>query len=245
MSVVKGSKQINMVVVPHRPVQVFLVRLSVLVCMLLVGTGFYFLGYSNGVFVNGDARAERDQLVIELETANNQVASLRQEVVNNEQASAVDRRALSNVQDTILSLQEKNAQLEEDVLFYKQIMSPENNETGLVIGQLDLLVTEAEDRIRYRIEFKQLANNENIITGYTNVNILGMQDGQEISIPLRSLSVNEDRLDIRLQFRYFQNIEGELVLPDNFEPDKVQILAVSEGRNGKTIQKSFGWLVEM
>jgi hypothetical protein len=33
-------------------------------------------------------------------------------------------------------------------------------------------------------------------------------------------------------------------LPENFEPTKVQIMAVAEGDNAKTVQKSFGWLVE-
>ncbi len=71
-----------------------------------------------------------------------------------------------------------------------------------------------------------------------------MRNSQEISIPLSDLSASEQNEEIRLQFRYFQNIEGELVLPENFEPTKVQILAVAEGENGKTVQKSFGWLVE-
>ena len=82
------------------------------------------------------------------------------------------------------------------------------------------------------------------MSGYVNVNILGTRERQEISMPLRSLAVEEDQLDIKLQFRYFQNIQGELVLPDGFIPLGVQILAVDEGNDGKTIQKSFAWLVE-
>jgi len=45
------------------------------------------------------------------------------------------------VQDMLVGLREINAQLEEDVLFYRQIMSPENDESGLAIGQLDLSAT--------------------------------------------------------------------------------------------------------
>jgi hypothetical protein len=141
-------------------------------------------------------------------------------------------------------LRETISQLQEDVLFYKQIMSPENNETGLMIGQLDLESTEEQGRIRYRLELRQVGNNDNIVSGYTNVNILGSQDRQEISIPLRSLAEDEDQLDIKLQFRYFQNIQGELVLPEGFEPLGVQILAVDESNDGKTVQKSFAWVIE-
>jgi len=76
------------------------------------------------------------------------------------------------------------------------------------------------------------------------VNILGSQDRQEVSMPLRSLSAEEDQLDIKLQFRYFQNIQGEIVLPEGFEPLGVQIVAVDESNDGKTVQKSFAWVVE-
>lgn len=94
------------------------------------------------------------------------------------------------------------------------------------------------------IAWNQVGNNDNVISGYTNVNVLGSRNKQEISMPLRSLASEEEQLDIKLQFRYFQNIEGELVLPPDFEPVGVQILAVDEGRNGKTVQKSFAWVVE-
>ena len=89
-----------------------------------------------------------------------------------------------------------------------------------------------------------MANNENVISGYANVNILGMQEGSEVSFPLRSIAVDENQLDIRLQFRYFQNIEGELIIPENFVPETMQILAVAQGKNAKTVQKNFVWLVE-
>jgi len=241
---VKGSKQLKMVVVPYNPWRTAFIRLGILLVLVATGGGFYLYGYKAGVFVNGDARAERDRLMFQVDDMTRQMDVLQQELINSEQAGAVDRQALEEVQGTIMNLRETIAQLQEDVLFYKQIMSPENTETGLMIGQLDLESTEAPDRIRYRLELRQLGNNENIVSGYTNVNILGSQDRQEVSMPLRSLSAEEDQLDIKLQFRYFQNIQGEIVLPEGFEPLGVQIVAVDESNDGKTVQKSFAWVVE-
>ena len=242
--IVKGSKQLKMTVVPYRPWRKALACLGILLLVAATGGGFYFYGYSEGVFINGDARQERDELIVQVDVMSSQLNILQQELTNSEQANAVDRQALEEVQGTIINLRETIAQLEEDVLYYKQIMSPENTETGLMISQLDLLQTDLQNRIRYRLELRQAGNNDNLVSGYVNVNILGTRDRQEISMPLRSLAVEEDQLDIKLQFRYFQNIQGELILPDGFLPLGVQILAVDEGNNGKTIQKSFAWLVE-
>jgi len=242
--IVKGSKQLKMIVVPYRPWRKTVACLGILLLVAATGGGFYFYGYSEGVFINGDARQERDELIVQVDVMSSQLNILQQELTNSEQANAVDRQALEEVQGTIINLRETIAQLEEDVLYYKQIMSPENTETGLMIGQLDLLQTDLQNRIRYRLELRQAGNNDNLVSGYVNVNILGTRDRQEISMPLRSLAVEEDQLDIKLQFRYFKNIQGELILPDGFLPLGVQILAVDEGNNGKTIQKSFAWLVE-
>lgn len=232
-----------MIVVPYQPWRTAFNWVVIILIVVSSSAGFYFYGYGAGIQVSGDAREERDTLLIQMDDMNSQMSFLQQELINTEQASAVDRQALEEVQDTILNFRETIAQLEEDVLYYKKIMSPENNDTGLMIGQLDLVNMNDAGRVRYRLELRQVGNNDNIISGYANVNILGSQDRQEISMPLRSVAVDENQLDIRLQFRYFQNIQGELLLPERFEPLGVQIIAVDEG-NDETVQKSFAWVVE-
>lgn len=244
MAAVKGSKQLKMVVVPYRPWRTWWVFCGLLSVVLLVALGAYLFGYYHTLARNGDAMAERDLLLLQVENLQGDNRLLQDQVLRLEQATSVDKEALHSVQTTIVSLREQISQLKEDVLFYKQIVSPGNDETGLVIGQLDLIQVDAGSEIRYKLELKQQGSNESAVTGHVNVNVLGLQDGQEVSIPLRSLSDSINDLDIKLQFRYFQNIEGELSLPSGFEPQKVQILAVAEGANAKTVQKSFGWLVQ-
>jgi uncharacterized protein YfkK (UPF0435 family) len=119
-----------------------MIRIGVVLLVLTAGAGFYLYGYNQGIFVNGDARAERDQLLLQVSDMSQQMEILNQALINSEQASTVDHQALDEVQGTIMNLRETIAQLQEDVLYYKQIMSPENNETGLMIGKLDLEKTE-------------------------------------------------------------------------------------------------------
>ena len=244
MTAVKGSKQQKMVVVPYRPWRTLSVIGGFVAIVVLTALAGYFYGYYQTLSRNGDALAERDSLLREAEELDLRNVQLQQQIVNLEQSTSVDKEALNSVQGTIVSLREQISQLEEDVLFYKQILSPENDETGLAIGQLDLVQAAGDRAIRYRLELKQQGNNESVITGHVNVNVHGEQDGEEISRPLRTLSSAIADLDIKMQFRYFQNIEGELSLPEGFEPQKVQILAVAQGENAKTVQKSFGWLVQ-
>jgi hypothetical protein len=244
MPVVKGSKQEKLIVVPHRPQRAVWLRCAFILGLLLTGSGAYLYGFMTGASENGDARGERDELRGQFVDMQQENDTLRARLLSLEQGGSVDQQALDNVRQTIVALREKISLLEEDVLFYKQIMSPENAETGLVIGQFDLIATDTPGTIRYKMELKQQGNNENVITGHANISVLGMRDYEEVSIPLHELSASQPEQNIRLQFRYFQNIEGELALPEDFEPVKVQILAVAQGANAKTVQKSFGWLVE-
>lgn len=243
MARVKGSRQERMIVVPYRPWRTAGLWLGMLVIVLLTGSGAWLYGRHIGVAEGGGALVERDEPREAMLLSNGENAALRLQLLNLGQTADVDKRALASVLQTIVGLREQISQLEEDVLFYKQIMSPENAENGLVIGQLDLAATDSAGTIRYKLELKQQGNNENLIVGYANINVLGFRNEQEVSIPLKDLSTSGQSLDIRLQFRYFQNIEGELMLPADFEPSKVQILAIAEGNNSKTVQKSFGWVV--
>ncbi len=243
MAAVKGSKQEKMIVVPYRPGRQMMFRALVICCLLVSALASFWYGRSLGLDENGDARDERDSLRVQMAETNAQSQALREQFLSLQQTSMLDKQALDDVQQTILGLRDKISQLEEDVLFYKQITSPENTETGLVIGQVDLFATPETGVFRYKFELRQLGNNENLVTGHLNVNILGKQDEQEVSIPLRSISDSEPDIDIKLQFRYFQNIEGTLVLPENFQPERIQLLAVGETPAAKTVQKTFGWLV--
>ncbi len=160
MAAVKGSKQEKMIVVPYRPTRIYWARGVVVLVLLASGGGAYLYGFNAGVRENGEARIERDDLqeaVFRIEEEN---GALRQDLLNLEQANTVDKQALENVQQTIVGLRENISQLEEDVLFYKQIMSPENDESGLVIGTLDLVATDVPGTIRYKMELKQQGNTK-------------------------------------------------------------------------------------
>ena len=89
------------------------------------------------------------------------------------------------------------------------------------------------------------ADGDTYLTGHVNFNLVGQMQDQQVVLPLRDLSEVEDELDIRLRFKYFQNIEGEMALPEGFEPDRIQIAAVATEPVSKRINEDFGWVVAL
>ena len=244
-NVVKGSKHEKMVVVPYRPGRRFvLVVLLVLGVAVSAVSGFMF-GYSNTLRSQQSEQAtqqELNELLIGAETENSE---LRRQVAILDRSSLMDRLATEVVQDTVLKLRDRVAKLEQDVVYYRQVVSAETEDTGLIISQLDIGATLETNRYRYKLVLRQQdADGDTALTGHVNVNLVGSQGEEQQILSLHDLSAEQDQLNIRLRFKYFQNIEGELVLPENFVPDRLQVAAVSVEPVEKSINQNFSWVVE-
>jgi hypothetical protein len=190
-------------------------------------------------------QADRAEVQQELQVVQAENSELRRQIAILERSSQMDQRATAEVQATISGLRQRIAQLEQDIVYYRQVVSEETEDTGLVIGQFDISATQLPGRFRYKLVMRQQdADGDTFLTGHANVNLIGSSNEGQRIIPLRELSADEDELDIRLRFKYFQNIEGELALPEGFEPERVQIAAVSVEPVEKNINQDFSWVVE-
>ena len=245
-NVVKGSKQQKMVVVPHRPGQRVLFTFLVLMGVALSAAGGWGYAYYTTVMSQEGDQADKNELLAQLFDLRVKNDNLERQVAILDRSSAVDKQTGVELQETLTSLRQRVAQLEEDVLFYRQVVEEETKETGLVIEELDIDKTRSPDRYRYKLVMRQEdADGDTYLAGHVNFNLAGQWKDQQVILPLRDLSEGEDELDIRLRFKYFQNIEGELVLPEGFQPDRIQIAAVATEPVSKRINEDFGWVVAL
>ena len=244
MSAVKGSKQYKLEVVPYRPLYRWSIRLLILMVVAVVIAGSYYTGHFEGTVAQREAIAERDKLRIDIEAVRTAAATHRQQVANLEVGSKVDQQANEGVRKEVIELKAKIAGLEEDISFYKGLMSPTANKRGLTIGSLNVLGTDVPSRYSYKLVLQQLATNHKLINGYLNMTVVGRQDGRLISLPLKDLNDKVSYENIKLRFKYFQNFSGELTLPEGFDPIRIELLARSTGRNSVTVKEKFGWLVQ-
>ena len=244
-NVVKGSKQQKMVVVPYRPRRRFFFMLFLLLGVGASAAGGFAYGYYTTMFTQQMEQADRQALQNELNIVRAENSDLRRQIAILERSSQMDQRANAEVQTTMSSLRQRIAQLEQDIVYYRGVVSEETEDTGLVIGQFDISATDTPGRYRYKLVMRQQdADGDTYLTGHANVNLIGNSGGEQIVYPLREISETEDQLDIRLRFKYFQNIEGELALPEGFQPERVQIAALSVEPVEKSINEDFSWVVE-
>ena len=233
-------------VVPYRPGRRVLFTLLLLTGVAVSAAGGWGYAYYTTVLTQQGEQAEKRELSAQLTDLRQENEALKRQIAILDRSSAVDQQTGAELQETLTALRQRVAQLEEDVLFYRQVVKEETEETGLVIGQLDIDATRSPDRYRYKLVMRQQdADGDTYLTGHVNFNLVGQLQDQQVILPLRDLSEFEDELDIRLRFKYFQNIEGELALPEGFQPDRIQIAAVATEPVSKRINEDFGWVVAL
>lgn len=233
-------------VVPYRPGRRFLFTFLLLTGVAVSVAGGWGYAYYTTVLAQQGEQAEKRELSAQLTDLRQENEALKRQIAILDRSSAVDQQTGAELQETLTALRQRVAQLEEDVLFYRQVVEEEADETGLVIGQLDIDATRSPDRYRYKLVMRQQdADGDTYLTGHVNFNLVGQLQDQQVVLPLRDLSEFEDELDIRLRFKYFQSIEGELALPEGFQPDRIQIAAVATEPVSKRINEDFGWVVAL
>ena len=239
MAAVKGSKQYQMVVVPHRPVYKALIFMSFLVSLVMFSWLTYQYGISQGMALKVEVVKERDQISAELDEANQRLSEMGQKIADLEIGGVIDERANEEVQQTIEFLQDQIAQQNEEISFYKGVMLPNVANKGLRIERLNV-TPNSTGRIKYSLLLTQVVDKHDYVQGNVEILLKGEEGAAEKSLQLSQLD-REKTDEVRFRFRYFQNINGEMMIPEGFEPREFMVVAQSAGSNGQRLQKSFEW----
>jgi hypothetical protein len=217
--------------------------MSALVCGAFLAGG-YWAGVQHGTDTEsarlGQVEVERDQLKASAIKLRKQYQAGRQQQISLERGRAIDEQALNQARQSIVALETRNAQLRSDLGFYKKIMAPASMAKGLQIDRLSI-DKNPEGGFDFRLVLTQVGNNTLYQSGVVAVNLLSQSGDIADSIPLRDVSPQIDDLGIKFRFRYFQDINGSLTLPDGFEPLEVHVAVQPEGIETVETKRTFLW----
>lgn len=253
MARVKGTKQHRMRVVPDRPLYKWAVFWAFTALMGFMAFLSYEYGQREGLALKDEVMRERDTARLELTDRARQIGEMRQHIADLEVGRDVDEKATEEVLVTIEGLQNQIAELQEEIRFYKGVMLPNVDEKGLRIERLDVLKTPDPNRVKYKLLLTQVVDKHEYVQGGVEINLLGRQEvlafttvdpggtGAGAEETARSESPDPRSGPIRFRFRYFQNIDGELTLPDGFEPEEIMVVAQSSGANAQKLERRFAY----
>lgn len=236
----KSAKD-RLIVVKHKPGIKRKRRLFFITGVVVMSALSFLLG-------NYQIRQQHQQVLKKLDTLAEEYAllqssetQLRQQVFNLESGRNIDNVAKQEIQETIRDYKSTIEQLKKDVSFYQSIMAPSENIKGLQVQNVELKKTADDKRFSYKIVLAQVADNKNYIGGLVAVNVVGMKDGSKLILPLRDVSEDQSSLGIKFRFKYFQDITGELILPLDFIPESIQVVAQADGKKASKLERTYVW----
>lgn len=241
MSVVKGSRQDRLSLVRYDPKQRFCRIIYCLLFTMTVAIGCFWGGQSTSMNKLQSVAADRDLFQQQMMAAEQALSTYRQKVAVLEKGGEVDRQANEGIRQTVKELRAHSAALEEEVSFYKGIMVPNGKDKGLRISKIDIQPLEQNNKFRYRIMLTQVADNSRYIKGLAAINLVGSEGGVRKIIPLRELDENVDELGVKFNFKYFQEIVGDIFTPPNFKVEQVQVVLQSSGRKAQRVEETIEW----
>lgn len=229
------------VVIRHRPGYRLRRTAILLIFSIVAAVAGYATGLAQGGFRFSSVEASNDVLEEELDTLRDEYTEARQQVINLDRGRAIDEQALNQARKTIVELETRIASLKSDLTFYKNIMAPSETSKGLQVDSFTLTPDRQPGAFDFKLVLTQVGNNKSYIAGVVAVNVIGLRDEEKEVIALRDLSQDIEDLGVKFRFRYFQDVEGLLVLPEDFEPLEIQVVAQAEGRKSSQAERTFDW----
>lgn len=228
----------SLVVKPHNPWRVKIFAALALTIIILAGWILFEYGRFSSGFDSVDAYKERGALLDAQKELEDQIEALREQKALLERAAQIEKKAYAELDINLKALQAETLELKGELAFYRGIISPSNASAGLRLQRFKVESTGQPRSYRSKVVLTQVLKNHRLARGYVRLSMEGLLNGQLMTLTLKDLT--EKRIkEIKYRFKYFQNLEEDLILPEGFKPLRAMIQVIpTSGRSRKAIEKT-------
>jgi len=230
----------HIIVKAHHPrkKQVWLALL--IVCALLAGGALYEYGRLRAGFDSRMAQRQQDLLAEKIRKMQSENEALRARNAILQQASAVDRHAYDNVDQSIRDLQGELLEIKKEVAFYRGIVGAADTSKGLRIQSVMVRASGQARRYPFRLILTQYGRHLRAVHGFATMKVVGVQDGKKKQLHL-SLLAPRNSQRIKFRFKYFQELQGDFELPEGFLPLRIILKSIPQGKKAVSAEKTYNW----
>lgn len=203
-----------------------------------------YLAYEWGRASSGynivEVTQERMEHAARVRKLEEQLTALQTGVAEAELARNVDRESYASVQKNLTELQAQVRAQRDELTFYQAIVSPKDGPSGPRVQRLDIQREAEAGHYELHLLLIQSLLQEAPATGSMKIDIEGTRDGQASSLPVAEMS--DDRSGLAFSFRYFQELQEQVTVPEGFIPAAINV-EVHVGRQVVNKQ-SFPWQLQ-
>lgn len=224
----------KLIVKHHSPRQTWTLRILLTITVILAVWAAFVYGERRAGYDRAAASAVQDRLTQSQDT-NRQ---LQEQVTALQREREVDLASRQQVQKSVESMQDKVTGLQEELAFYKGIVSPGAGEEGIHAQSLKFTNGGGPRLFHYRLVLVQVRTKEFRISGSVDMKLYGSQDGKPVILNISDI-VTKGTPTLHFAFQYFQNLEGDVILPAGFQPGRVEMVINENGKG--PVRQNFDW----
>lgn len=216
------------------------VRLFITVGWLIVITTAFVLGYFLAGHDVDRMQARIALLQRDLDRSSEQLAAARQQRIQMERTHQIDAEARRSAQTSLEHLQRERLDLIKRTTYLERLIRAGGS--GLIEVTDFALAPEGTDRrFRFAFTIRQRFPDGSDSTGTLKLKLEA--DGTSIPTPVRQADSVGVRLSdsVRFQFARFQQIQGELSVPDDMDPDTLLIELIPDNDRNIALEERFAW----
>lgn len=181
--------------------------------------------------------AELETTKRELRDRQNQLDRLAQREATLQRSDQISRAANKQVQGSLAQREEEISDLRADVAFYERLVGATAPAKGLNVHSVEFK-PEAGGTWHYQIVLTQNLNRGAVSSGGLQFQVEGVRGGKLAAIGWDELHQKSKAPAQDYSFRYFQQVDGSVMLPAGFTPQRVRISLRGENAS---IDQHFAW----
>ena len=229
----------------HSPARVLATRIVLAVVFIATAYLVFEFGRIQANYNIVEATKERGSFENRIRELEAEILALNEQIALLETHRDIDREAYKEVEASLTALQAKIQEQTDAIAFYRGIVSPADGTAGLRVQDLKLTRGQAERAYKLRLVLVQSLKHDRKVTGNVNVSIEGEQGGAATTLNLSQILPADANANWAFSFRYFQDFDKEIVLPDGFTPERITIEVRSKTRAISSIEESYPWTASL
>jgi hypothetical protein len=162
-------------------------------------------------------------------------------LATSEVARRVDHEAEAQVEKSLAELQARLGEATQELAFYRSVVNPSDGVLGMRVQRLRVQPALAPRHYRVRLVLMQAARQEVVTAATADFTVEGLRGGHAASLPLSEIGTSSRVLNF--SFRYFQELETEIELPEDFVPQNIEV-EVRPAKGASPIRQAYPWTIE-
>ncbi|HUO43956.1 MAG TPA: DUF6776 family protein [Burkholderiales bacterium] len=213
-----------------------LILLSVVV--VIATRSAYDFGLRFAGFEHSEADSEQQRLSAENGRLQQENAELRANLAQSERQRQIDHSAYDDLGQQVKTLGDQNAALKEDLAFFETLMPAGGKEGGISINRFKIDPGTLPGEYHYRLLVMQTGRRAANFQGNLQLVVSLHQDNGNSVMTLPPEGAAQDSQPYRLNFRFYQRVEGVFRVAPGAEVKGVQVRVFESGSNDPKLIQS-------